>query len=566
MNISLALHELPFTLGPLLAAGGKADTPNTAMIKNDAVIFGILMIILAVIFKTSSLQHRFFKTFYKFIPMLLLCYFVPSLLTTFGIVSSDHSKLYHVASRYLLPASLILLTLSIDFKEILKLGPKAVIMFLTGTIGVIIGGPLAILATSAVAPDVVGGRGPTEVWRGFSTVAGSWIGGGANQTAMYEIFRPTGERILVIHRDPKMVDAIKLALGDKFEYQTNDNVQNAKVTAETFRPDIVMIDNQLDNKEFAICSQFRDEKKIPTIVVLAPKIDDADQLATNIKAAEKAGASGYISTPVETDLVIANTKSAVDKEYDKLYSIMITIDVIVAEIWMVFLLLGVGKAKEIDALFQADASAIETLQHKMEKFSKETARIPTTVDYMVLGAICFGLTAISHFVGDWLGPMIGENYPNLQRFSLDSKFFWLIVMATTFGLILSFTRVRNYEGVGASKIGTVFIFILVATIGMKMDIKAIASNPGLFLVGGVWMLIHVILLLAVGWMIRAPYFYLAVGSKANIGGAASAPVVAAAFHPSLAPVGVLLAVLGYALGTYGAYICAHLMRILAPET
>jgi uncharacterized membrane protein len=99
---------------------------------------------------------------------------------------------------------------------------------------------------------------------------------------------------------------------------------------------------------------------------------------------------------------------------------------------------------------------------------------------------------------------------------------------------------------------------------MKMDITEILSNPGLFVVGGIWMLIHVILLIAIAKIIKAPYFFLAVGSKANIGGAASAPVVAAAFHPSLAPVGVLLAVLGYALGTYGAWVCGLLMQTVAP--
>jgi len=65
-------------------------------------------------------------------------------------------------------------------------------------------------------------------------------------------------------------------------------------------------------------------------------------------------------------------------------------------------------------------------------------------------------------------------------------------------------------------------------------------------------------------MVRAPFFFVAVGSKANVGGAASAPVVAAAFHPALAPVGVLLAVLGYALGTYGAILSAELMQLVAP--
>ena len=128
---------------------------------------------------------------------------------------------------------------------------------------------------------------------------------------------------------------------------------------------------------------------------------------------------------------------------------------------------------------------------------------------------------------------------------------------------LSFTKLRNYEGAGASKIGTIFIYVLVATIGMKMDISKIFDNIGLFAVGAIWMAIHVSLMIIVAKLIKAPFFFLAVGSKANIGGAASAPVVAAAFHPSLAPVGVLLAVLGYALGTYGAWMCGLLMQIVA---
>jgi uncharacterized membrane protein len=66
-------------------------------------------------------------------------------------------------------------------------------------------------------------------------------------------------------------------------------------------------------------------------------------------------------------------------------------------------------------------------------------------------------------------------------------------------------------------------------------------------------------------LIKAPVFFMAVGSQANVGGAASAPVVASAFHPSLAPVGVLLAVLGYALGTYAALLTGTLMRMVAPS-
>jgi uncharacterized membrane protein len=142
--------------------------------------------------------------------------------------------------------------------------------------------------------------------------------------------------------------------------------------------------------------------------------------------------------------------------------------------------------------------------------------------------------------------------------------FWLVVLATTGGLILSFTRARSLEGVGASRYGSLLLYVLVASIGMKMDILAIFRSPQLFLIGITWMLIHIIILLSVGRLIRAPFFFVAVGSQANIGGAASAPIVASAFHPALAPVGVLLAVLGYALGTYCAWFTGILMQLVAP--
>ncbi len=411
----------------------------SALIQSDAVTFGLLIIMLAGIFYTSSSSKPIFVKFYRVVPMLLLCYFLPSLLTTFKIVDGENSNLYYVASRYLLPASLVLLTLSINLKEVFKLGSKALIMFLTGTAGVIIGGPLAILIVSAVNPDLVGGAGPDAVWRGMTTIAGSWIGGGANQAAMYEIFKPS----------------------------------------------------------------------------------------------------------------------------DHLYSIMITVDVLVAEVWMALVLIGVGKSHSIDRFFKADATSVNQLKDHMHEFSQKIARIPTTTDLMVILAIGLGVTGLSHLIADLVAPFIEVHAPTLNKFSLTSKFFWLIILTTTIGIGLSFTKLRNYEGAGASKIGTVFIYILVATIGMKMDVSKIFDNIGLFAVGAIWMAIHVGLMILMAKLIKAPFFFLAVGSKANIGGAASAPVVAAAFHPALAPVGVLLAVLGYALGTYGAWMCGLVMQVVA---
>lgn len=199
----------------------------------------------------------------------------------------------------------------------------------------------------------------------------------------------------------------------------------------------------------------------------------------------------------------------------------------------------------------------------MEDYRFRILRIPDLTDTMKIMSVGFGVTALAHFVSDLITPWISKYYPSLSRFSLTSGFFWLIVIATTIAIGLSFTRARELEGSGASRYGSLFLYILVATIGMKMNIMAVFDNPGLFLIGFVWMIIHAILLIGVAKVIKAPFFFLAVGSQANVGGAASAPIVASAFHPSLATVGVLLAVLGYAVGTYGAWLCGVIMQLVS---
>lgn len=164
---------------------------------------------------------------------------------------------------------------------------------------------------------------------------------------------------------------------------------------------------------------------------------------------------------------------------------------------------------------------------------------------------------------DTITPYFVSHYPELGKYSLHSKFFWMVIFASSVGLALSFTRARELEGVGASKMGSAFLYILIATIGMKMDVTKIVEAPIYFIIGVVWMLVHASLMLVVAKIIKAPLFYMAVGSQANVGGAASAPIIASAFHPSLAPVGVLLAVLGYTLGTYMAWLCGQILQAVA---
>lgn len=414
-------------------------TPLTMpLITNDVTVLGLLSLILGFVFYTSNSEHSIWKKFYKYVPALLMCYLLPSLLNTFGIVSAEITKVDDVAKYYLLPACLVLLTLSIDVKAIGALGNKAIIMFITGTVGVVIGGPIALLTISVIWPELLGVTGPDAVWRGMAALAGSWIGGGANMLAMKEIY----------------------------------------------------------------------------------------------------GADG------------------------KIFTIMVTVDIVVANLWMACLLYFAANHKRIDAKSGADTSGIDKLIDRVEAFDSKYARLPELKDFIFIIAIAFGAAGFAHMMADSLVPYFQMNFPELKKFSLHSKLFWIIVLVTTIGLTLSFTKVRKLESVGASKIGSSFLYILVATIGLHMDVTQIVEAPKYVVIGVIWMAIHIVLLLIVGRMIKAPIFYLSVGSQANIGGAASAPIIASAFHPSLAPVGVLLAVLGYALGTYMAWICGQLLRII----
>lgn len=422
-------------------------------ITNDGITLGILLLLLAGVFISSSSKHPFWKGFYKYIPALLLCYFLPAILNSLGIIDGHGSNLYFVSSRFLLPASLVLLCLSVDMKGIINLGPKALIMFLTATVGIIIGAPIALMIIGQFYPEALGADSPDAFWRGLSTVAGSWIGGGANQTAMKEI----------------------------------SDTQDAQ------------------------------------------------------------------------------------------FSIMILMDVFVANIWMAFLLFGAGMSKKLDKRLKADNSAIDALKTKVEGYQASIARVATFNDVIIMLTIAFVCVAIGHAAADIFSPIVAagidgilaENPDSMARFltSFGKPFFWLVLVTTALGVALSFTKLRKYEGAGASKFGSVFLYILVASIGMHIDFRELIERwqeiQWVFYIGIIWMLVHVIILLTVAKLIKAPFFFVAVGSQANIGGAASAPIVASAFAPALAPVGVLLAVLGYAIGTIGAIFCMELMHAVS---
>ncbi len=388
------------------------------LIKDQFGLLAVLMIIPAILY---AINHYtvWGKRFFGIVPPLVFAYFIPTLLTFLGVIPSS-SPLYSQIKTFVLPASLLLLTLSIDIKGIIKLGKKAVIMFLTGTLGIVIGGPISLLIfKNALPPDI---------WKGMAALAGSWIGGGANF----------------------------IAIGQS------------------------------------------------------------------------------VGTP------------------EAMLGVMVIVDVLAANILTGLLLFLAGRYEKIDKRLGADNSAILELRDKVVLFRKKTNRVTSVTDYFVLLALAFGFAYFAYLLGNAL-PNIGD---------IISHSTWKVVIITTIGVGLSFTPLKNYEGAGASKMGTVMLYLLIGVIGAGANLRAIAEYPALFAMGMTWLSIHLLLLFVVMKLIKAPLFFMAVGSQANVGGAASAPIVASAFHPALASVGVMLGIAGYVLGTYAALICAKLLLMV----
>ena len=407
-----------------------------ALISNDIIVFGLIAATLGVIFWTSGSSNSLLKKFYSFVPALLLCYFIPGVYNTFGLIDGETTKLYNpIARDVFLPAALVLLTLSIDLKGIIGLGWKMLAMYVAAVLSIMLGALVAFQLMTWIHPETMAGA----TWGGMAALAGSWIGGGANMLAMKEIF---------------------------------------EVDATTFG-------------QFAV------------------------------------------------------------------------VDVGVGYVWMAVLIFFASRAPALDKHSGADTTALDELRDRVASYQAQHARIPVLGDLMVMGGVAFGTVALAHGVAGPLSQWFAANVGWASSVSLDKPFVWVVLLATFIGLGLSFTRARELEGVGASKWGSMFLYFLIACIGMQMDLLALLEKPWLFALGVIWIGVHIVLLWFVGKLLRVPFFYFAIASQSNIGGPASAPVLATAFHPALAPVGVLLGTLGYAVGTGAAYVVGIALRAMA---
>ena len=235
---------------------------------------------------------------------------------------------------------------------------------------------------------------------------------------------------------------------------------------------------------------------------------------------------------------------------DDLFGNMIVIDTLVGYGWMGVVIFISGHQDSIDRWNNADTSIIKKLNIQMNTSNNKR---PTNFNDL-LTIVVVGL------VGGYISLKIGEWLPDIG--SILTSFGWTIIVVSAIGILLSFTKLSDLENAGASHVGNIFLYILLGTIGAKANIMQVTDLPIYIIVGIVWILFHAIILFIGGRLLRAPMFLIATSSQANIGGVVSAPIVATVYKKSLAPVGLLMGVMGNVIGIYAGLLTAWILSIV----
>ncbi|HSN70015.1 MAG TPA: DUF819 family protein [Steroidobacteraceae bacterium] len=233
---------------------------------------------------------------------------------------------------------------------------------------------------------------------------------------------------------------------------------------------------------------------------------------------------------------------------------IIVVDTVVGYGWMGVLLVFSGWQQRFDQWSGARTDALTETNRRLAALDERRHPVALS-DVAILLGLGLGGAVIAVELGNAFDPL-GDPV-------IISHATWAVLIVVTVGLALSFTPVRRLEEVGASRFGYIALYLLMASIGAQADLHAVLQAPLYLAAGVVWIAVHVLVLMIAARLLRAPLFFIATGSMANIGGAASAPVVAGVYHPAMAPVGLLMAVAGYVLGIYGGLACAWLLARLA---
>jgi uncharacterized membrane protein len=235
---------------------------------------------------------------------------------------------------------------------------------------------------------------------------------------------------------------------------------------------------------------------------------------------------------------------------EKIFLPMVVVDTIVPYVWMGLLIALSGFQGAYDRWNRSDTSVMEQINKKFSLQEKRQSE-PLSLKHTT---IIFAVAFLGTFVCAQVAGLLPEVKGKITAYT------WTIILVTTLSLLLSFTKIKRLESYGASKIGFGLLYFVLASIGARASLSDIKEAPILIAAGFVWVLIHGLFIFGASRLLRAPLFLCATASQANVGGVASTPVVAAIYQPALAPVGLLLAILGNIMGTYMGILCGHLCR------
>ncbi len=336
------------------------------MIQSDFQLFGILTLILGVIFYTSGLSTSFWRRFYQVLPVMMACYFLPSLLNTLDLIAIENSQLPKFAVDYLMPVCLVLMLLGLDIGCIWRCGGKLLLLFFIGSLGIFVGGPLTLWLIGYIQPELLVTQGEDSLWRGMATLAGNWVGGTANQMAMKELFN--------------------------------------------------------------------------------------------------AG--------------------------DSIFAVFVTVNVVLSGIWMAILLALAPHEAKINRWLRT-----QELEDKLPNTPLQTPRLAQAHHWILLLCLPLMVGGLAHWGAEKTTEQLVLYWPIAKDYHLHTPFVWFVVWLTTASVLLSLTPVRRLSAYGADKVGNVCLYLMLAIMGLKMDIGMLWSLPWFFVIGTIWLLVHILLLL-----------------------------------------------------------------------
>lgn len=235
-------------------------------------------------------------------------------------------------------------------------------------------------------------------------------------------------------------------------------------------------------------------------------------------------------------------------------------DNVVYVVWLPLLLMSRDFAEKFNKWARVPPERLQAMDAAAALHAEEH-EAPTMSQYLYLAAVVFGVAAIGHAAAPGITEWIASASPAMA--GVFSETTTRILLVTTLALALSTTAVAKLPN--STAIGTALVYIFVAGMGARASIAGLAEAPAFVLGAFIWIFIHGLFCLAGAWIFRVDVHSVAIASAANIGAAASAPIVAAHHRPSLVPASILMALLGYAMGNYLAPLTGQLARIAAGQ-